>query len=302
MNRADNYLETLTPSINFFDGNQSRLDSLANRVQIVNDNYNKVRPRMDSNLTIDELGKRIRGISDAVLVDERLIKDMITQQFTSRRNSVFMIPDLGPTVDEIANNNFEGISKVENTSKSKHEVKEEKKIPNRKKSKDSFDFNIPVTKNTAAKTNQEKQNIADRNIKSKFKSKIKGKQNLFGSEKSNDKLFDNNKNGPCNKPQRLRMKIKKTKAYWANKSHQIPNIFRLTSLVDNGNEKLMEFQDYSKKIAATQIQTQDKNKNSPILTIERNRTDSIDREIAAIHRRSINLALDYHADIKSLFN
>ena len=52
--------------------------------------------------------------------------------------------------------------------------------------------------------------------------------------------------------QRLRNKIKKTSAYWFSPGQQVPNVFRFSHPITGDPKHLMEFQDYSKKLALVQ--------------------------------------------------
>lgn len=46
---------------------------------------------------------------------------------------------------------------------------------------------------------------------------------------------------------RLELKVGKVRFFWANQTLLIPNVFRLTSLIDGNNTALLEHQDLSRK-------------------------------------------------------
>lgn len=61
----------------------------------------------------------------------------------------------------------------------------------------------------------------------------------FHSEHRNNVILSEN--------ERLEVKITKVKSYWSHNSLMIPNVFRLTCLLLDNDEQMLEYQDLSKK-------------------------------------------------------
>jgi hypothetical protein len=47
--------------------------------------------------------------------------------------------------------------------------------------------------------------------------------------------------------ERIDIKAERVKSYWSSKSLLIPNVFRITCLIENSKDKILEYQDLSRK-------------------------------------------------------
>ena len=208
--------------------------------------------------------------------------------FRNRRSSVLMMKERPylPFLHE---------QKEEEEEKPQEVQPKKSNVGRRKKNKDEFDFGINLNKKIKELKEEEKEVKAEKNIKAgKGKSgKKKGKTPKEEPKEEIEERVEGQNFHGMDEDNRLKIKINKVNMYWTKKSIMIPNALRLCHLLEDDDENLLEFQDYSKK----GVLVQGNGIKREAVRLEKERADNGGtRRMSLYQRRSFNIMLNIPDD------
>ena len=304
MSKETEHLETLTPSIKFYQGNETRLASLTAQANAIGSMFLRKRERLGSEDFGETVMKQSRGLSDAIAPDYKILIDGNFEGHKRRRSSVLMMKDLPNPVEEAL-----VIEEAEQEAEEEHAKPEEKPETKKKKDNEGFDFLTPKQKRKketkfVLKMDKEKEDFK-LNEKTRGRKKKQAEENdrasvgsfIKTSEPDAQNEGEAKSTSVVDEKQRLKIKIGKVSTYWDKKSLYIPNVFRLAKLIEDDAKNLTEFQDYSKKSVLVQGQGQSHKKSTNSNVSAHIDAEELDECVTLIHRRSLNIVLDHPEDM-----
>ena len=189
---------------------------------------------------------------------------------------------------------FMNDKKEEEEEQPKEELPKKSNVGRRKKNKDEFDFGINLNKKIKEMKEETIEKVEKPGKSGKGKSgKKKGKVVKEVDEGIEERPEGQNFHG-MDEENRLKIKITKVNSYWTKKSIMIPNALRLCHLLEDDEENLLEFQDYSKK----GVLVQGNGIKREAVRLEKERADNGGkRRMSLYQRRSFNIMLNIPEDL-----
>ena len=189
---------------------------------------------------------------------------------------------------------FMNDKKEEEEEQPKEELPKKSNVGRRKKNKDEFDFGINLNKKIKEMKEETIEKVEKPGKSGKGKSgKKKGKVVKEVDEGIEERPEGQNFHG-MDEENRLKIKINKVNSYWTKKSIMIPNALRLCHLLEDDEENLLEFQDYSKK----GVLVQGNGIKREAVRLEKERADNGGkRRMSLYQRRSFNIMLNIPEDL-----
>lgn len=308
MSKLNDKLELLSPSPRFFD-KQRRNQLKDQSSQPINTFFLQKREMLEADDFTELPLKRLRGISDAIIPDNKILTD--SHFFNSRRRRSTLLGFQEPPnlpldqLDMLA-------AEIRNEGKVVEEPKPVEKPKTRKrKEQDGFDFDEFTNKKNKETKFVMKLDKSSDNLKINDKGKTRGRKRKVNDDTVSLETFtrtenclneddpDRKQSGFVDEKQRLKAKINKVNLYWDKRSLHIPNVFRLARLIEEDAKNLLEFQDYSKKSVLVQgVSQRDKSEGSNRSTSEN--FDMDNDALSFVQRRSFNLILGVPDEMMSL--